>query len=137
MARIISIDYGKKRTGLAVTDPMQIIATALDVVESEKLVNYLKSYFAKESVERIILGFPKNLKNEDTEMTPLVRELAERLKTVFPSIPLQLYDERFTTAIANRSMIESGMSKKDRQTKGNSDKISATILLQDYLSSKR
>ena len=137
MGRIIAIDYGKKRTGLAVTDPLQIIATALDVVESPKLLGYLKSYFAKEPVDAVVIGLPKTLKNEDSEMAPLVRSLAEQIAKIFPDKPIHFLDERFTTSIALRSMVDSGMKKKDRQVKGNADKISATIILQDFLSSKK
>jgi putative Holliday junction resolvase len=137
VGRIIAIDYGKKRTGLAVTDPLQIIATALDVVETDRLINYLKSYFHREQVEAIVIGLPKNLKNEENEMTGLVRELAKKLNTLFPNIPTHFLDERFTTAIALRTMIDGGMKKKDRRVKGAADKISATIILQDYLSSKK
>lgn len=137
MPRIIAIDYGKKRTGLAVTDPLQIIATALDVVESEKLISYLKSYFEKEPVDAIVIGLPKNLKNEENEMTALVRAIADKIKKTFPDKPLHFLDERFTTTIAHQTMITGGMKKKDRQVKGNADKISATIILQDFLVSKK
>lgn len=137
MGRILAIDYGKKRTGLAVTDPLQIIATALDVIESATLLNYLKSYFEKEQVDAIVIGFPKNLKNQETEMTAAVRAVAEQIQKKFPSKPLHFLDERFTTAIAHQTMITGGMKKKDRQVKGNADKISATIILQDFLISKK
>jgi putative Holliday junction resolvase len=137
VGRIIAIDYGKKRTGLAVTDPLQIIATALDVVNSEQLLTFLKSYFQKEPVDAIVLGLPKNLKNQENEMTGLVRALAERLQKNFPDKPIHFLDERFTTAIAHQTMIAGGMKKKDRQVKGNADKISATIILQDFLVSKK
>jgi putative holliday junction resolvase len=137
MGRILAIDYGKKRTGIAVTDSLQIIATALEVVESERLINWLKAYFAKETVDAIVMGMPKSLKNEDTEMTPLVREISQKIVKAFPGKPLHFVDERFTTKIAHRSMIESGMKKSDRQVKGNADKISATIILQDFLSYRK
>lgn len=137
MGRILSIDYGKKRTGLAVTDPLQIIATALDVVESPQLLNYLKSYFGKEQVDEIVVGLPKNLKNEENEMTALVRALAVELQKKFPSKPIHFLDERFTTTIAHQTMIAGGMKKKDRRVKGNADKISATIILQDFLSARK
>jgi len=117
MGRIISIDYGKKRTGLAVTDPLQIIATALDVIESPKLINYLKSYFYKESVDAIVIGLPKTLKNEEAEMARLVRAVADQIQKTFPGIPIHFLDERFTTAIALQTMIDSGTKKKDRRVK--------------------
>lgn len=137
MGRILSIDYGKKRTGLAVTDPLQIIATALDVVETPKVLAYLKAYFAKEPVDAIVIGLPKDLKNQENEMTGNVRAFADQVHKLFPTQPIHFLDERFTTSIALQSMIESGMKKKDRRVKGNADKISATIILQDFLNSKR
>jgi putative holliday junction resolvase len=137
VGRILSIDYGKKRTGLAVTDPLQIIATALDVIESPGLMGFLKSYFAKEPVDAIVIGLPRNLKNEETEMTALVRTVAAQLEKNFPGKPVHFLDERFTTAIAHQSMIASGMKKKARRVKGNADMISATIILQDYLISRK
>lgn len=137
MGRILAIDYGMKRTGLAVTDPLQIIATALDVIESPQLINYLKSYFAKETVDAIVIGLPKTLKNEEGEMSTLVRAVAEQIQKTFPDKPFHFLDERFTSKIAQQTMIDSGMKKKDRQVKGNADKIAATIILQDFMSSKR
>lgn len=137
MGRILSIDYGKKRTGLAVTDPLQIIATALDVVETASLIHYLKSYVKKEQVDAIVIGLPKDLKNQETEMTAAVRQFATHLNTLFPNIPTHFLDERFTTSIALQTMIDGGMKKKDRQKKGAADKISATIILQDFLTSKK
>lgn len=136
MSRIISIDYGKKRTGLAVTDPQQIIATALETVPSEQLINFLTAYFKKENVEAIVVGFPKNLNNQDTEMTPLVRQLTEVLKGKFPDKTIHQIDERFTSKMAQQTLIMSGTRKKDRQEKGNTDMVSATIILQDFLSRK-
>ena len=137
MGRIIAIDYGMKRTGLAVTDSLQMIATALETIESGQLLKYLTTYFKKENVEAIVVGMPKKLNNQDTDMTQPVRELIARLKTTFPDKPVHELDERFTSSLAKRSMIDSGMKKKDRQVKGNVDMISATIILQDFLSSKR
>lgn len=137
MGRILAIDYGKKRTGLAVTDPLQIIATALDVIESPKLFSYLKTYFQKEPVDVIVIGLPKTLRNEEEEMARLVRSVAEQLRNTFPDKPLHFLDERFTSKIALRTMIDSGTKKKDRREKGNVDKISATIILQDFLNSKK
>ena len=137
MGRIIAIDYGMKRTGLAVTDSLQMIATALETVESDKLMSYLTSYFKREPVDAIVIGMPRNLKNQDTDMTQPVRDLVVRLKSTFPDKPVHEIDERFTSSIAMKSMIESGMKKKDRQVKGNVDKISATIILQDFMSAKK
>ena len=137
MSRILAIDYGLKRTGLAVTDPLKIIATPLITVETKDLVAYLKAYVAKENVERLVLGFPRRLNNEDTEMTPHVRTLEATLRTVFPSLPISLMDERFTSSIAQRAMIEGGMKKKDRRVKGNVDKISAVLILQSWLESAK
>jgi putative holliday junction resolvase len=137
MGRLLAIDYGLKRTGIAVSDPMRIIATALDVVESQKLIGFLKTYFQKEQVDELVLGLPKRLNNQATDMTPFVNKLAEQLRTLFPDKPLHLIDERFTTVIAQQAMIAGGMKKKDRQVKGNTDKVSATIILQDYMSMRK
>lgn len=137
MGRILAIDYGKRRTGLAVTDPLRIIATALDTVDTSVLLEFLKKYCAREPVDEFVVGMPKTLKNEDSEIAPLVRAFLEVLKKEFPEKPLHLVDERFTSRIAQRAMIAGGMKKKDRQVKANVDKISATIILQDFMSSKR
>jgi putative holliday junction resolvase len=136
MGRILAIDYGMKRTGLAVTDPHRIIATALETVESAQLIAYLKKYFEKEQVDELVVGLPKSLKNEDNEMTPLVRKLVETLKSFFPDKPVYLVDERFTSLIARNAMIAGGMKKKDRQVKGNVDKVSATLILQSHMESR-
>lgn len=133
MGRILSIDYGKKRTGLAVTDPLRIIATALDMVESSQLVSYLEKYLQRETVDEAIIGMPKTLRNEDSENAPRVRVFIGQFKQKFPTIKITEVDERFTSTLAQRALIEGGMKKKDRQVKGNVDKVSAVILLQDYL----
>jgi putative Holliday junction resolvase len=135
MGRIVAIDYGKKRTGLAVTDPLRIIATALETVPTENLLTFLKAYVLKESVDEFVIGMPKTLRNEDSETTPFVRKFKEELKVNFPGKPVHEIDERFTSSMAQRAMIDGGMKKKDRQVKGNVDKISATIILQSYLDS--
>ena len=135
MGRILAIDYGKKRTGLAVTDPLRIIATALETVQSKELLNFLKAYMQKETVDEFVIGMPRTLKNEDSENAPLVRKFIEELKMNFPDKPILEVDERFTSSMAKRAMIEGGMKKKDRQEKGNVDKISAVIILQSFLSS--
>ncbi len=115
---------------------MRIIATALDVIESPKLMGYLRDYFQKEQVDELVLGLPKQLNNQDTEMTPHVNKLADALRKTFPDKSLALVDERFTSSIAQQTMISGGMKKKDRQVKGNADKISATLILQTYMQSK-
>ena len=133
MPRILAIDYGLKRTGLAVTDPLQIIATGLITIESPKLISFLKDYFSKEQVELILIGEPKNMDDTDTHATPLVRKCIEELQKNFPGIPIQKVDERFTSKMASRAMIEMGMKKKQRRNKALVDEIAATILLQEYL----
>ena len=133
MGRVLAIDYGKKRTGTAVTDPLRIIATALDTVSTSELLPFLKTYLQKETVDEFVVGMPKTLSNEDSETAPLVRQFVEILKKNFPDKPVHLADERFTSSMAKRTMIDGGMKKKDRQIKGNVDKISATIILQSFL----
>ncbi len=136
MARILCIDYGLKRTGLAVTDPLQLIATALTTVESPRLINYLRDYLSKEEVELILIGEPKNWDDSDTHASMPVREIIKRLQKVFPKIPVQTIDERFTSKLASRAMIDMGMKKKQRQVKGIVDQVAATIMLQDFLRSR-
>ncbi|MBL7870112.1 MAG: Holliday junction resolvase RuvX [Cyclobacteriaceae bacterium] len=136
MGRILAIDYGVKRTGLAVTDPLRIIATSLDTVETIGLVDYLKKYFQNETVDEVVIGLPRQLDNTDSATAPSVRKFIEVFNTTFPSKPIQTIDERFTSSMAQRAMIDGGMKKKDRQVKGNVDKISATLILQDYLQMK-
>ncbi len=133
MARILAIDYGKKRTGLAVTDPLKIIASGLTTVDTDQLIYYLKQYFAKEEVELILLGYPKNLDGGANDITPKVEKLFAQLPKLFPSIAVKLIDERFTSKMAFQAMIDSGLKKKDRQNKSLIDEVSATILLQGYL----
>ncbi|WP_436517839.1 Holliday junction resolvase RuvX [Ekhidna sp. To15] len=135
MPRILAIDYGAKRTGLAVTDPIGIIASPLDVLATHTLENYLKDYFIKEDVIKVIIGMPKNTDGRPTNATPLVQAFINRFKKVFPSMELILHDERFTSKMAMDAMIAGGMKKKDRRNKGNVDKVSATIILQSYLES--
>jgi putative Holliday junction resolvase len=135
MPRILSIDYGLKRTGLAVTDPLKIIATGLTTVETPQLFNFLKDYFKKEEVELIIIGEPKNWDESDTHATPLVKKAIERLHKEFPSMPVKTVDERYTSKMASRAMIDMGMKKKQRQNKALIDEIAATIMLQEYLNS--
>ncbi len=133
MSRILCIDYGGKRTGLAVTDPLQLIATALTTIDTKELFNYLKTYVAAENVSLILIGYPLDLNDKATHATPLVEAAIKQLKTNFPSIPIQKVDERYTSKMASMAMVHMGMKKKDRQQKSNIDKIAATIMLQDYL----
>lgn len=133
MGRILAIDYGKKRTGLAVTDPLRIIATALETVPTDSALKFLQSYLQKEPVDEFVIGMPKTLKSEDSEIAPLVRLFIEELKKTFPDKPVTEADERFTSRMAQRAMIDGGMKKKDRRDKANVDKISATIILQSYM----
>jgi putative holliday junction resolvase len=133
MGRVMAIDYGLNRTGLAVTDSLRIIATPLETVPSNELPAFLKAYLQREVVDEFVVGMPKNLKNEDSEIAPLVRVFVEELKKTFPDKKVHLADERFTSSMAMKAMIEGGMKKKDRRVKGNVDKISATIILQSFL----
>lgn len=135
MPRILAIDYGKKRTGLAVTDPLQLIATALTTLETKQVLAFLKTYTANEGVERIIIGFPVNWDGSDTDATPLVRSFMGQLRKHFPNIPVETVDERYTSQLARQAMLDMGMKKKDRQQKGNVDQIAAAIMLQEYLQS--
>jgi len=133
MARILCIDYGGKRTGIAVTDPLQIIATGLTTVDSKELIFFLKKYFSQEEVELLVIGEPKNLDDSDTHATPLVKEVIKKLQKEFPHIPVKTVDERFTSKLAKQAMIDMGMKKKDRQNKRTVDEIAATMMLQEYL----
>ncbi len=137
MPRILAIDFGLKRTGIAVTDTNRIIATALETVASDKLMNFLTTYFQRELVDQLVVGMPRRLNNEDTDMTQPVRQLIEKLKEKFPEKPVALIDERFTSSIAHQTMIDGGMKKKDRRVKGNVDMISATLILQSYMELKK
>ena len=133
MARILSIDYGKKRTGLAVTDPSKIIANGLATVDTEQLIWYLKQYFAGEEVEKVVIGYPLGLDGKETDITKKVEKFYSQFQKLFPHIPAQLIDERFTSKMATRAIIDSGLKKKDRQNKALVDEVSAVILLQGYL----
>lgn len=133
MARILSIDYGKKRTGLAVTDPLQIIPNGLTTVATSTLFDYLKDYVSREAVERIIIGEPKQMNGEGSENLTRVQQFVARWKKNMPNIPIEYYDERFTSVLAHRAIIDSGISRKARQNKALVDEISATIILQSYL----
>jgi putative Holliday junction resolvase len=133
LARILAIDYGGKRTGLAVTDPLQIIATGLKTIESRDLIPWLKNYLSRENVELIIIGLPKNWDESDTHGTPLVEAAIKKIQKEFPALPLKTVDERYSSKMAKDAMLEMGMKKKDRRVKGNVDVIAATIILQEYL----
>lgn len=135
MGRLIAIDYGTKRTGLAVSDPQKIIATGLTTVLTHTLFDYLKDYFNREKIEEIIIGIPKKMNNEASDNMKNVKTFASKLTALYPNIPIVLYDERFTSVLAHRAMLDGGLKKKDRQNKALVDEISATIILQDYMES--
>lgn len=136
MARILAIDYGTKRTGIAVTDPLQIIASPLDTFPTHTVIDFLQKYVAAEQVEQIAIGMPKNLDNKDTQSTPFVRSFINLLRKKIPAVEIFEVDERFTSKIAFQAMIDGGMKKKDRRKKENVDKLSATIILQSFLESR-
>ncbi|MCF8294788.1 MAG: Holliday junction resolvase RuvX [Bacteroidales bacterium] len=135
MARLLAIDYGRKRTGIAVSDPLQLIATGLTTIQSDSLLSWLKDYMQQEPVEKIIIGYPKTLRNEPAEAIRYINPVIKKIVQTFPEIPLVLMDERFTSKMAFQAMIDGGLKKKDRQDKAMIDKVSATILLQDFMSS--
>lgn len=137
MARVIGIDYGTKRVGLAVTDPLQIIATPLETVRTHRILDYLTNYCREQDTEAFVVGLPRNLDNSETNATPHVKGFVKKLKQKFPGKTVHLQDERFTSRDALNAMIEGGTSKKFRREKGNIDKVSATIILQSYLEKKR
>ena len=133
MARILSIDYGKKRTGLAVTDPLQIIPNGLATVATSTLIDFLKDYLSLESVERVVIGEPRQMNGEASENLARVQQFVARFKKLFPTVPIEFYDERFTSVLAHRAIIDNGIGKRARRNKALVDEISATIILQDYL----
>ena len=137
MARILSIDYGKKRTGLAVTDPLQIIAGGLATVSTSELFELLQAYLAKEQVERIIIGEPRQPNGQPSENLARVQQFVNRWRKAVPSVPIEYFDERFTSVLAHQAMLDGGLKKKARQDKALVDEISATIILEDYLRSKK
>ncbi len=136
MARILSIDYGRKRTGLAVTDPLRIIASGLATVSTSELFDWLQSYVARETVELIVIGEPRQLDGSPSENLARVQQFVNRWRKAVPSIPIEYYDERFTSTLAHRAMLDGGLRKKERQNKALVDEISATILLEDYMRSR-
>lgn len=137
MGRILAIDYGRKRTGIAVTDTMQIIANGLTTLSSGELEAFLIEYVKKEPVELFVLGLPKQMNNQPSENMKYVEQFAKRLVRLFPSIPIEYYDERFTSVLAHKAMLEGGLKKQQRQNKALVDEISAVIILQSYLESKK
>lgn len=136
MGRILAIDYGLKRTGLAVSDPMKIIASPLETIPTEELIQWISGYIKREEVERIVIGLPVNLNMKDTHTTNPVKKFIIKLNQQFPQLPVSTEDERFTSKIAQQAMILGGMKKKDRRKKANVDKISASLILQSYMSRK-
>ena len=137
MARVLSIDYGKKRTGLAVTDPLQLIAGGLATVATSELFDYLQQSVAREPVERIVIGEPRQPNGQPSENLVRVQQFVNRWRKAMPQIPIDYYDERFTSVLAHRAMIDGGLKKKARQDKALVDEISATIILEDYLRSRK
>ena len=136
MSRILAIDYGARRTGIAVTDPLQIVPGGLCTVASGSLLEFLAKYVSSEPVERFVVGLPRQTNGADSENLPRVRAFVGRLKHQFPDIPVEMYDERFTSVMAHRTMLEAGLRKKDRQNKALVDEISATIILQGWMESR-
>ena len=137
MARILAIDYGKARTGLAVTDPLQLIANGLTTVETSKLEAFILDYINKEEVERIVIGRPTQMNGEDSENMRRITPFVNRLHKILPDVPVEFVDERFTSVLAHRAMLDGGLRKKARQNKALVDEISATIILQSYMDSCR
>ncbi len=137
MARILSIDYGKKRTGLAVTDPLQLIAGGLATVSTSELFDWLKAYIAREPVERIVIGEPRQPNGQPSENLARVQQFVNRWRKAVPDVPIEFYDERFTSVIAHQAMIDGGLRRKARQDKALVDEISATIILEDYMRSRK
>lgn len=133
MARIIALDIGGKRTGIAVTDPLQIIATALDTVETKELIGYLKKYINAEEVEKVIVGYPLNMDDSPTHGTPIVEKFITKFSNLFPNMPVIQVDERMTSKMASKAISGMGLKKKDREEKGLIDAVSAVIILQEYL----
>jgi putative Holliday junction resolvase len=133
MARILSIDYGGKRTGIAVTDPLQIIATGLTTIETKDFIKFLKDYISKEQVEKIIIGMPLNMDDSATHATPLVENAIKQLKKHFPNIPVETVDERYTSKLAKDAMLQMGLKKMQRRDKKLVDEIAATMMLQEYM----
>ena len=137
MGRILAIDYGKKRVGLAVTDPMQIIANKLTTVPAHQIWDFLKDYFQKEEVEKVVVGYPRQMNNEASRSVLYINPFLKRFQKLYPEMPLELVDERFTSKIAFQTMIDAGLKKKDRRNKATIDAVSATIILQSYMQQQK
>lgn len=137
MGRVLSIDYGVRRTGLAVTDPLQIIAGGLATVSTPQLMDYIKQYVAREQVERFVMGLPRQTNGRDSENLPRVMAFADRLKKQFPQIPLDMWDERYTSVLAHQTMLEGGLGKMARRNKALVDEISAVIILQGWMERRK
>lgn len=137
MSRILSLDYGRKRTGVAVTDPLQLIANGLATVPTHQLLPFLQDYVSREDVERIVIGLPRQTDGSESESMTYIRPFVARLRKAMPQMPIEYVDERFTSVLAHRAMLDGGLKKKDRQNKALVDEISATIILQSYLEQKR
>lgn len=135
MSRVLAVDFGAKRTGLAVTDPLQIIPGGLCTVATKDVLKFIQDYVSRESVERFVVGLPKQTNGADSDNLPRVRAFVEKLKAALPDIPVEMWDERFTSVMAHRTMLEAGLRKKDRQNKALVDEISATIILQGWMES--
>lgn len=136
MGRILAIDYGRKRVGIAVTDPLQMIANGLKTVHSKDIFDFLKEYFAHEDVDAVVVGYPKQMNNQASEAVRYINPFVKRLTKLWPDMQVELQDERFTSKMASQAMIDGGLKKKDRQNKALVDEISATIILQSYLERK-
>ncbi len=137
MGRILAIDYGKKRVGVAVTDPLQIIANGLTTVSANEILKFIVDYVSKENVEKIVVGLPKTMKGEESESMKYITPFMASLKKKVPNIPVEMFDERFTSVLAHRAIIEGGVKKMDRRNKALVDEVSATIILQSYMESQR
>lgn len=133
MSRVMMLDYGKKRTGVAATDPLRIIATSLGTVETKDLVDFLKKYFSQESVSLVLIGYPLNTDDSPTHATPLVEGFIKAFKKLFPTMPIERYDERYSSKIASNAISGMGLKKKDRERKGIIDEVSAVMLLQEWM----
>ena len=136
MGRILAIDFGRKRTGLAVSDTLRITANPLLTIETKNLIEWLQSYFATEQVDEVVIGHPTQMNGQESESMNYIRPFMGVFKKTFPTMPITMFDERFTSVLAHRAMIEGGMKKKDRQNKAVVDKLAACIILEDYLESK-
>lgn len=137
MGRILAIDFGRRRTGLAVTDPLRITANPLLTVETRELMNWLRDYFSRETVDQVVIGHPTQMNGEESESMNYIRPFLGQFRKQFPDMPVTMYDERFTSVLAHKAMIDGGMRRKDRQDKAVVDKIAACIILEGYLDSLR